>query len=123
MILSLSGQNPGQLNNQFSEETLDGVYIGMRQANHYALKVEEQKELLRMYDSLTSGMAFRLNEAILREDNYIMIIDTMRTAWDIDKAVGKNEVIIATKKGKKWLKILVPSAFVGGMLLGVATSN
>lgn len=117
MIHSLNGQTV------LPEQTLDGLYIGMRQGAYYEAKYKEQRKILQMYDSLVDSQSARLARSATREEGYLMVIDTINKAWDLDKAIGKNEVKIAKKKGNRVLKIVTPIVFVGGLFLGVATSN
>ena len=122
MILFVSGQISGQ-NNQFSETELDGVYIGMRQANHYKEKLKDMQEIVKQYDSLTIDMSQRINTSILREEQLMGLVEQTQKGWDIEKIIGKNNVTIQKKKSNKKLLWIIPSSVFLGGIIGVAASN
>lgn len=108
MIQFVNGQN------DFSEETLDGIYRGLRQGAYWEQKAKEYEKSLTLFDSLTSGMSKRLEIASKKEDNYLRIIENQNRNFEAQKKVGKFEVKQAKRGKNKWIVI----AGIAGMATG-----
>lgn len=112
MTVSLSGQNT------FSEETTDGIYLGLRQALYWEQKAKEQENALQLFDSLTNGMRERLDLAAKKEEDYLMIIENQRRNSEAKETMKKFEIKQVKSSNRKLTTIVGIVGVVGGFYLG-----